>query len=103
LFGDAIPAQEHLASVLKAQVPMTCQQDNTATIQVINNGFSAKLRHLGKTHKININGLYDIFRLEEDVALQHCPTDMQSADIFTKNLEAHKWSHALSMVGIVPD
>ena len=82
---------------------MTCQQDNTATIQVINNGFSAKLRHLGKTHKININGLYDIFRLEEDVALQHCPTDMQSADIFTKNLEAHKWSHALSMVGIVPD
>ena len=71
LFSDAIPVQEHLSQILGQKIPLTCQQDNLATIQVIKNGFSARLRHLGKTHKINIQGLYDIFQ-EQDIDICHC-------------------------------
>ena len=51
LFNDAIPAQQFLSELPGSTIPLTCHQDNTATIQVIKNGYSARLRHLGKTHK----------------------------------------------------
>ena len=36
LFSDAIPVQEHLSQILGQKIPLTCQQDNLATIQVYN-------------------------------------------------------------------
>ena len=99
LFSDAIPAQQFISQLFGTQIPLTCHQDNTATIQVIRNGYSARLRHLGKTHKINVQGLYDAFK-EPDISIQHCPTELQAADIFTKSLEVHKWQAALDMIGI---
>ena len=48
LFSDAIPAQQFISQLFGTQIPLTCHQDNTATIQVIRNGYSARLRHLGK-------------------------------------------------------
>ena len=101
LFGDAMPAQEFLANLFGEQVPIMCHQDNadTATIQVIRNGYSARLPHLGKTHKINVHGLYDAFK-EPDIMIQHRPTEQQAADIFTKCLDVQKWQHALDTIGI---
>ena len=99
LFSDAIPAQEFMSQLLDSPIPLTCHQDNTATIQVIRNGYSARLRHLGKTHKINVQGLYDAFK-EPDISIQHCPAEQQAADVFTKSLEVHKWQSALDMIGI---
>ena len=55
----------------------------------------------GKTHKINVQGLYDAFK-EPDIMIQHCPTEQQAADIFAKCLDAQKWQHALDMIGIDP-
>jgi len=100
LFGDGLPMQQHLEEIFGHDIPMTCHQDNTATIQVIRNGFSVKLRHLGKTHKIDVTSLYDVFKADS-LDLKHCPTDMPAADVFTKNLEQSKWQHALSMIGII--
>ena len=99
LFGDAISAQEFLADLFGEQVPIICHQDNTATIQVIRNGYSARLRHLGKAHKINVQGLYDAFQ-EPGIMIQHCPTEQQAADIFTKCLDVQKWQHTLDMIRI---
>ena len=33
LFSDAIPAQQFLSELLGTTIPLTCQQDNTATIK----------------------------------------------------------------------
>ena len=60
-----------------------------------------KLRHLGKTHKVDVTSLYDAFK-STDLSLQHCPTDMQAADVFTKSLDAPKCNLALSMAGMFP-
>ena len=99
LFGDAISAQEFLADLFGEQVPIICHQDNTATIQVIRNGYSAGLRHLGKAHKINVQGLYDAIQ-EPGIMIQHCPTEQQAADIFTKCLDVQKWQHTWDMIRI---
>ena len=37
--------------------PWEACEDNEATIKVVKNGFSAKLRHVSRTHKVNISGL----------------------------------------------
>jgi hypothetical protein len=92
-----MPAQEFLANLFGEQVPIMCHQDNTATIQAIRNGYSARLPHLGKTHKINVHGLYDAFK-EPDIMIQHCPTEQQAADIFAKCLDAQKWHYAMHWI-----
>ena len=98
-FSDALPTQEFLSMILQRPVVLRCKQDNTATIQVIRNGYSPKLRHVSKTHKLDLNGLYDAFA-SADVFLEYVSTDRQAADVFTKALPGPKWGPALSMLGI---
>jgi hypothetical protein len=52
---------------------------------------------LGKTHKINVHGLYDAFK-EPDIMIQHCPTEQQAADIFAKCLDVQKWHYAMHWI-----
>ena len=64
-------------------------------------GYSNKLRHVQRTHKINLGVVTDA--IEDGVLLEHVQTDRQSADVFTKDLPPAKWQFALDMIGIVPD
>jgi hypothetical protein len=101
LFGGAIPAQESLSELLGRSIPLTCHQDNTATTQVIRNGYFARLRLLGKPKGVMSKAfmIYDAFK-EPDISIQHCQTEQQAADMFTKCWEVHKWKTALDIIGI---
>ena len=101
VFQDAVPTVDHLNEILSQEIPLTCFQDNEATIAVVRNGWSIKLRHVTKTHKIDLSCLYDLFK-DPLTFLVHCPTDQQAADVFTKNLETGKWDMALSMLRVGP-
>ena len=101
VFQDAVPTVDHLNEILGQEIPLTCFQDNEATIAVVRNGWSIKLRHVTKTHKIDLSCLYDLFK-DPLTFLVHCPTDQQAADVFTKNLETGKWDMALSMLRVGP-
>ena len=101
VFSEALPLQDHLSSLLSRQVFLKCEQDNSSTIQVIKNGYSAKLRRCSKTREIDLTSLFDLFRCP-DVLLEYCSTDQQAADVFTKCLDSVKFSRALAMVGICP-
>ena len=86
LFDEGLPNQEFLFfEFWDAVFFLRCKQDNTATIRVIRNGYSPRLRHVSKTHKIDLNGFNDAFR-EADTVLEHVRTDAQAADVFTKSL-----------------
>jgi len=98
---DAVPTVDHLYEILGQEIPLTCFQDNDATIAVVRNGWSIKLRHVTKTHKIDLACLYDLFK-DPFTFLVHCPTDQQAADVLTKNLEKGKWDMALSMLRVGP-
>jgi hypothetical protein len=79
---------------------MTCHEDNQATILVVRKGFSPKLRHVSRTHKVNLGSLTEVFN-NSNVALEYISTEQQAADIFTKALPPQKWGSALKMLGIV--
>ena len=87
IFQDAVPTVDHLTEILSQEVSLTCFQDNEATIAVVRNGWSIKLRHVTKTHKIDLASLHDVFKDPLTFLVHYCPTDQQAADVFTKNLE----------------
>jgi hypothetical protein len=47
--------QDIFETVLNRPVHLVCQQDNASVIQIVHGGYSAKLRHLKKVHKLNLS------------------------------------------------
>ena len=74
-------------------------EDNQATITVVKKGYSKKLRHLTRTHKVNISSLNEACTSDNTV-LAYIDTKKQAADIFTKALAPALWSNALIMLAI---
>ena len=62
VFGEAIPVLQLFETVLERQVDLIIQEDNQATIKVVENGYSSKLRHISRTHKVNLGSLSEILQ-----------------------------------------
>ena len=77
-------------------------EDNQAMILVVRKGYSPKLRHITRTHKVNLSGLSEVFR-DDSATVEYCQTDMQAADIFTKSFAPQEWGAALRLLGIRVD
>ena len=103
LFKEALPMCSLWDKLLNRDMDLYILEDNKAAIQVCQNGFSSKLRHIGRTHKVNLQSVKDEI-MRESTHLEYTITDKQAADIFTKALEPMKWPAALEMLGVVsPD
>ena len=74
-------------------------EDNQATILVVRKGYSPKLRHISRTHKVNLSCLSEVFS-DDDVSIEYVDTKEQAADIFTKALQPQKWGAALNLLGM---
>jgi len=98
VFGEAIPVFQFFETVLEHQVDLIIQEDNQATIKVVENGYSSKLRHISRNHKVNLGSLSEILQ-QRGMKLQYVETDKQAADIFTKALEPMKWPNAIGLLG----
>ena len=97
VFSEALPAQEFAEQLFGHDVTLQCFQDNSAVIQIVNAGYSPKLRHVSKTHRINLSSLYEVFE-DPNVKLFYINTDQQRADIFTKALSPAKFPAALQLI-----
>ena len=58
-------------------------EDNEAVIKIIMKGRSKALRHVNRTHRVNIDWLFEFFRMP-NVNLKYVNTHFQLADIFIK-------------------
>ena len=100
MFGEALPALNLFDLILGRDCPLDICEDNQATIRVIKNGYSNKLRHINRTHKVNVASLSEVIE-ESGYSLSYIDTKEQAADIFTKALPAQHWESALSMLGMI--
>ena len=99
IFGDALPAQEFLEELANREVKLVCRQDKTAVIQIAHAGYSPKLRHVSKTHRVNLSSLYEVFEQDLFIHLQYINTELQKADVFTtKALQPAKFPSALKLL-----
>ena len=97
LFAEAIPTLD-LWDILLGR-PMRCRiwEDNQATIRVVEKGYSPKLRHILRTHKVNLSSIKEVLDLPE-FEISYCKTDDMRADIFTKALVPAKWDNAIALL-----
>ena len=94
IFGEAIPVLQLFETLLGRKVNLEVCEDNQATMQVVQRGYSAKLRHITRTHKVNLGSLAEFFEDPHNV-LKYTETTQQVADIFTKAVEGSKWQNAI--------
>ena len=99
LFDEAIPLAELFSTLLKRNVLLRIREDNEACAKVCAAGYSKKLRHLKRVHRINLASVKEQLD-REDTELMLVGTKYQRADIFTKALSGPLWQPALNMLGI---
>ena len=100
LMLEALPMLSALEFILGRSVRLAVLEDNEATIKVVQKGYSPKLRHCSRTHRVNLASLKEQFD-QENILLEYVGTLEQAADIFTKALEPAKSEAALRMLGVV--
>ena len=99
-FSEAIPALDLFELVLERQVELIVLEDNQAAIKILSKGYSQKLRHVLRNHKVNIGSVHDAIEANPGISVVYVNTNYQSADIFTKSLTPQKWGPALALLGI---
>jgi hypothetical protein len=101
--SEGLPLLECLSVIRRDKLgKLYFGEDNTATIQVIKAGYSAKLRYMNRTHRIDIAWLSQVFQEVPNTVMYHCPTDRQRADLLTKAFgNADKFAEVRRLVGIV--
>ena len=104
MFGEALHIQEMLEHLFETAIPLKYEQDNEAVIKIINNGYSVKMRHWNRVHRVNVASIAEV--LEREAAtqeLRHCTTEDQLANPLTKILPPIQWAQALQQLCIRSD
>ena len=97
--SEAILASILWTLVLGRDIKTKIYEDNQATITVVRKGYSKKLKHIFRTHKVKLGSLKEVC-VNDNTELVYIETKKQAADIFTKALAPNLWDHALEMLGI---
>ena len=89
----------HLSDKWKVKL----MEDNQATITILQQGHSQKLRHTDRTQRISFRWLQEQF-VNRQFELINVDTTLQAADILTKAFDSTPvWHHALELIGISPN
>ena len=98
---DAIPSLDFADKHLGKDLQLECRQDDSAFLSIVHLGYSPKLRHVTKTHRINLSSLYDEVFDSGIAKLTFVTTTQQRADPMTKPIAAAKWFVALEQLNIL--
>ena len=86
LFSEALPTLQLWCAILGGDVELEIMEDNEATIKIVRKCGSTKLRHVGRTHQINLASVYEQFQ-DPNITLLYVNTKEQAADLFTKAIQ----------------
>ena len=97
-----VPIQSLWSTLLERPVKAILHEDNTATITVVNAGYSPQLRYMAKHHRISLGLVHELITSHDDIELVHVETNLQKGDLMTKGLQRPKHDPAMDMVGLYP-
>ena len=88
-----------LETLTESKVEIVFEQDNQATIAILEAGYSAKLRGANRVHRVNIASIHE--QLEKKVfRLDYCMSEDQRANSLTKIMPPMHWTEALNQLCI---
>ena len=89
-----------LWQVIRPLMTLRISEDSISVASIICKGFSRKLRHLAKTHRVNVASTCEVVNQNDDMLIQHVGTNDQRSDIMTKGLPMQKRERALSLLNM---
>ena len=99
LFGEVYNLQAFLQALFGTVVNVQFYQDNSAVLQVLKAGYSARLRHTGRVHKVNVASVSEALE-DETISSDHCTTLERKANSFTKIIPPIEWTMALQQLSL---
>ena len=99
MFGEVYNMQAFLESLVNKTVNVEFHQDNSAVLQVLKAGYSAKLRHTGHVHKVNVASIAEALE-DKSISASHCVTLDQKANGFTKIIPPNEWPMTLNQLSL---
>lgn len=80
---------------------LTICEDNKVTITRVLKGRITPMRHVSRTHRVNLPCLYDVVQNGGHISIKHINTKQQSASISAKGLTtAEMWNIWLFIIGL---
>jgi hypothetical protein len=96
---ETLPLLDVLDVLLGRKVIPTLHEDNETALGVIKTGKTHTMRHLWRTHEVDIAWLNDLHKAGVFTA-QKCPSGDMRADMFTKAFtEPPRWHRACKLIG----
>jgi hypothetical protein len=95
-----LPALDLWEKILGRPVTLVAYEDNQATAKIVRSGKYAAMRHVKRTHGVQLSFLTEQLRAGS-YELEDCHTSVMAADIFTKFfICARKWHRAIQLIGV---
>ena len=96
VYGEAQPLLDFLSVLCQREVILKLKEDNEATLSILLSGYSVKLRHASRTHRINLASLAET--IQQGMTPEYTPTDLQAADGLTKVNTPQQWQRVLQLL-----
>jgi len=78
-------------------------EDNDAVVKICVKGRAPQFRHVLRTHRIDLDWLFERLQSDPDISMRFVGTKEQLADIFTKgSFTAAQWKDLLRLIGVGP-
>ena len=98
---EALPVQEMFEALLGKRLMIRCKVDNTQAIAAVKKGYSKRLRHLNRMHRVSLGVINELLEDKQAaVEVGFVPTAEQKGDIFTKALLPSAFVRATDVIGI---
>ncbi len=99
LRDSLVPLMGLWTVMLDREITAKLFEDNASTSEVIKTGYSSKMRHLAKHHRISVGVVHELC-LDPYLGVEHVTTDKQKGDLMTKGLAKPKHQPACRLVGL---
>ncbi|CAE7489935.1 unnamed protein product [Symbiodinium natans] len=99
MFGEALNIQVMMEHLLGRAIDVVFHQDNETLLKVLATGYSAKLRHCNRVHRVNIASMSEQLESPQVTAV-YCKSESQIANGLTKVIPPAEWPHTLAQFGL---
>ena len=99
IYSEGQPLLDLLQQLVGRDITMRLLEDNAATLSILHSGYSVRLRHASRTHRIDVASLADLIQ-QRGVQPEHVGTGGQAADGMTKVVAPMSWERLIQLLGI---